>query len=94
MAEKTSEVAQGKSRKRSSKKQDKPLFAKEYGIEAYERIADIAKNSDNEKLRFDANKWLVEMAFGKATQATEIEGNVSTGAIKVEFKGDLKEWAE
>lgn len=72
----------------------KPITAKEYGIAAYARIADIAANSENEKMRFDANKWLAEMAFGKPTQAAEIEGNMSAGTIKVEFGDTLSEWAK
>lgn len=55
----------------------KPEKLEEYGIAAFERVAEMAKNSDNEKIRFDANKWLCEMAFGKPTQSTEIEGNVN-----------------
>lgn len=55
----------------------KPEKLEEYGIEAFERVAKMAKNSENEKIRFDANKWLCEMAFGKPTQSAEIEGNVN-----------------
>ncbi len=72
----------------------KPEFAKEYGVEAYERIAEIARNGENEKIRFDASKWLVEMAFGKAERGIEPEGEKAAGEIKITLKGELKEWAK
>ena len=55
----------------------KPADLDKHGVEAFKRIVEIAKDSVNEKIRFEANKWLCEMAFGKPTQSTEIEGNVN-----------------
>lgn len=72
----------------------KPEKLEEYGIAAFERIAKLATSSKNEKIRFDANKWLCEMAFGKPTQATEIEGSLDTSPTVIEFRGDLKDYAE
>jgi hypothetical protein len=72
----------------------KPADLEKYGIEAFKRVADMAKNSENEKIRFDANKWLCEMAFGKPTQATEIEGSLETGPTIIEFTGALDEWSK
>ena len=59
----------------------KPEGLEKHGLKAFKRIAEIAENSDNEKIRFEANKWLCEMAFGKPTQSTAIEGNVNVAPV-------------
>ena len=74
-------------------KQKLPDFAIRYGEEAYERIAQIAKESDSEKMRFDANKWLCEMAFGKSAGSAESEIALG-GVTKIELGGELKRWAK
>ncbi len=70
----------------------KPLNAHEYGIKAYDRIAEMAEKSENERVRLDANKWLAEMAFGKPTQPSEVEGSLDTGTLTVRLEGELAEW--
>ena len=72
----------------------KPENIMEYGAEAYERVVKLAKNSRNEKIKFDANRWLCEMAYGKPTQSAEIEGSLDTSPTVIELKGDLKEWSK
>ena len=72
----------------------KPVNAHEYGIRAYDRIAEMAESSENERIKFDANKWLAEMAFGKPAQLSEIEGSLDTGAITVRLEGEIAEWAK
>ena len=72
----------------------KPADLEKHGVAAFKRIADIAKDSANEKIRFEANKWLCEMAFGKPTQSTEIEGSLDTGPTVIELRGELKDYAE
>ena len=71
----------------------KPAELAEHGLKAFGRIVKIAEESDNEKLRFEANRWLAEMAFGKPTQSTEIEGSLDTSPTVIEFKGALDEWS-
>lgn len=72
----------------------KPAGLEKHGIAAFKRIAEIAKDSTNEKIRFEANKWLCEMAFGKPTQSTEIEGSLDTSPMVIQLEGELKEWAQ
>ena len=72
----------------------KPADLGKQGDAAFKRIAEIAKSSGNEKIRFEANKWLCEMAFGKPTQATEIEGSLDTGPTVIQLRGELKDYAE
>ena len=70
----------------------KPVNAHEYGTKAYDRIAEMAEKSENERVRLDANKWLAEMAFGKPTQPSEVEGSLDTGTLTVRLEGELAEW--
>ena len=72
----------------------KPAELEKHGVKAFKRIVEIAEDCENDKLRFEANKWLCEMAYGKPTQATEIEGSLDTGPTIIELKGDLKEWSK
>lgn len=88
------EISEAKplSDKKRGKKNKLPDFAIRYGEEAYERIAKIAVESESEKMRFDANKWLCEMAFGKSAGA---EGEATfNGVTKIELGGELKRWAK
>ena len=70
-----------------------PKNAGKYGEEAFERIAWLAENAENEKLKFDASKWVFETAFGKAAGSAETQ-NAPMGAIKIELGGELKRWAK
>ena len=72
----------------------KPQDLEKHGLAAFRRIAKIAEDSENEKIRFEANKWLCEMAFGKPTQSTEIEGSLDTSPMVIQLEGELKDWAQ
>ena len=72
----------------------KPADLEKHGIAAFKRIAELATDSTNDRIRFEANKWLCEMAYGKPTQSTEIEGSIDTSPTVIELRGDLGEWAK
>lgn len=49
-------------------------IAKKFGPEAIEIIADLMRNSPEERVRLDAAKYLSDRAFGKAAQSVELSG--------------------
>jgi hypothetical protein len=51
-----------------------------HALESVERIADIAQNSESERVRLAANQIIVEQAVGKPVQKTlTISGSMSSG---------------
>lgn len=72
----------------------KPPELDRYGAESLSRIAEMARTSENERVRFDANKWLCEMAYGKPAQSAEIEGSLDTSPTVIELRGELAKWAK
>ena len=54
----------------------------------------LQETTDSDKLKVEICKWLYEMQYGKAKQATEIEGSLDTSPTVIELKGYLKEWSK
>ena len=72
----------------------KPPELKDAADQSLATLIKLRDTTDSEKLKAEICRWLYEMQYGKAKQATEIEGNVNTGAIRVELEGDIDEWAK
>jgi hypothetical protein len=73
-----------------------PDELREYAAQAPQRLREIADDPNTPtKVKADIERWFAEMAFGKAGQQMFIDGNLdTTGTMKVEFEGKLKDWAE
>lgn len=62
-------------------------------------MGDLHEMSDDEtvpvKVRADIKRWMVEMVYGKAAQAVDMDANVdATGRTVIEFKGEIADWAK
>ena len=68
----------------------------EYAQAAPERLRQISDDPETPaKLRADIERWFYETVFGKSSQARSQEGaQESGGSLKVEFEGDLAQWAK
>jgi hypothetical protein len=73
-----------------------PPELKEYAKQAPDRLREIADREDTPvKVKADIEKWFAEMYYGKSSQQVTLDGEVnSTGTMKVEFEGELGEWAK
>lgn len=73
-----------------------PPELKEYAKQAPDRLREIADREDTPvKVKADIEKWFAEMYYGKSSQQVTLDGEVnSTGTMKVEFEGELSEWAK
>ena len=58
-------------------------IAAEYGVEAIKKLAHLMREGDNEQTQRAACSELLDRAYGKATQQTDINGglNVITRAV-------------
>lgn len=67
-----------------------------YAREAPERLRAISDDPDTPaKLRVDIERWFIEMWYGKAPQALDLDGKVDSGGTQtVKFEGVLEEWSK
>lgn len=77
----------------------RPKLPEEFKKFAKQSVENLRKIADNPatpvKVRADIERWFAEMAYGKAPQQVDFDGKMATeGKTVIEFKGDLKEWAE
>lgn len=62
-------------------------------------MGDLHEMSDDEnvpvKVRADIKRWMVEMVYGKAAQAVDVDGKMeNVGTTTVKFEGVLDEWSQ
>ena len=62
-------------------------------------MGDLHEMSDDEtvpvKVRADINRWMVEMVYGKAAQAVDVDGKMeNVGTTTMKFEGALDEWSQ
>ena len=62
-------------------------------------MGDLHEMSDDEtvpvKVRADIKRWMVEMVYGKAAQAVDVDGKMeNVGTTTMKFEGALDEWSQ
>lgn len=61
-------------------------LAQQYGPRALEIIASIMNNSEEDRYRLDAAKYLADRAYGKAKQEVDVKGTIETIIVNVRTK--------
>lgn len=91
--------AKGRFGKGNTASRGRPALPPEARDWATKDMADLHEMAEDEavpvKLRADIKRWMVEMVYGKAAQAVDVDGSIeNTGTTTVKFEGVLDEWSK
>lgn len=73
-----------------------PQELKDYARTAPDKLIEIVEKGDTPpRLKADILRWMVEMSYGKAPQAVDMNAEVkNNGSVTVKFEGEIAEWAK